>query len=151
MTHSQLVPTMFVRMLKLDETSHRYDLSTLEVAIHAAAPCPVPVKQQMIEWWGPILYEYYAGTEGIGSTFINSEEWLEHRARSASVSPGTLHVSTTKATICPPGETGQRLLRAAQRVRILQRPREDRRGQLAGGRDHRSATSAMSTTMATCS
>ncbi len=76
-THAQFVPTMFIRMLKLDEEERRrYDVSSLEVAIHAAAPCPVPVKQQMIEWWGPKLFEYYAGTEGNGSTYITSEEWL---------------------------------------------------------------------------
>jgi long-chain acyl-CoA synthetase len=76
-THSQWVPTMFIRMLKLSDAERaRHDLSSLEVAIHAAAPCPVPVKHQMIEWWGPKLFEYYAGTEGNGSTFITSEEWL---------------------------------------------------------------------------
>lgn len=76
-THSQWVPTMFVRMLKLSETERMaHDLSSLEVAIHAAAPCPVPVKRQMIEWWGPKLHEYYAGTEGNGSTYISSNDWL---------------------------------------------------------------------------
>ena len=66
-THSQLVPTMFSRMLKLpDEVRRRYDLSSLEVAIHAAAPCPVKVKEQMIDWWGPIIHEYYGATEGMG-------------------------------------------------------------------------------------
>lgn len=76
-THSQWVPTMFVRMLKLpaEQRSGR-NLSSHKVAIHAAAPCPVEVKHKMIEWWGPILYEYYAGTEGNGSTVITSEEWL---------------------------------------------------------------------------
>ena len=63
-THSQWVPTMFVRMLKLtDELRDRYDLSSHRCAIHAAAPCPVEIKQQMMKWWGPILWEYYAGTE----------------------------------------------------------------------------------------
>ena len=67
MTHSQLVPTMFSRMLKLpDAVRRRYDLSSLECAVHAAAPCPVPVKQQMIEWWGPIILEYYGMTEAMG-------------------------------------------------------------------------------------
>ncbi|HEX5298148.1 MAG TPA: AMP-binding protein, partial [Streptosporangiaceae bacterium] len=66
-THSQLVPTMFSRMLKLPEQVRgQYDLSSLETAVHAAAPCPVPVKQQIIEWWGPILLEYYASTEAVG-------------------------------------------------------------------------------------
>ncbi|GAA4413995.1 AMP-binding protein [Quisquiliibacterium transsilvanicum] len=79
-THSQLVPTMFVRMLKLpEEVRRKYDLSTLRCAIHAAAPCPVPVKQQMIDWWGPIIWEYYAGTEGNGMTMIDSANWLTHK------------------------------------------------------------------------
>jgi fatty-acyl-CoA synthase len=78
-THAQFVPTMFVRMLRLPkEERERFDVSSLEVVIHAAAPCPIPVKRQMIDWFGPILQEFYAGTEDIGSTFIDSEEWLEH-------------------------------------------------------------------------
>jgi long-chain acyl-CoA synthetase len=77
-THSQWVPTMFVRMLKLPAaTRERYDVSSLRVAIHAAAPCPVDVKRAMIDWWGPVLYEYYAATEGVGITFIDSAQWLE--------------------------------------------------------------------------
>jgi long-chain acyl-CoA synthetase len=90
-THSQWVPTMFVRLLRLsDEERLGPDLSSHETAIHAAAPCPVEVKRQMIEWWGPIIHEYYAGTEGNGSTGINSEEWLAHpgsvgRPRAVSV------------------------------------------------------------------
>ncbi|MAT06418.1 MAG: acyl-CoA synthetase, partial [Acidimicrobiaceae bacterium] len=76
-THSQLVPTMFSRMLKLPEEERtRFDLSSLEFAVHAAAPCPVQVKEQMIEWWGPIIHEYYGATEGLGFTACNSEEWL---------------------------------------------------------------------------
>jgi len=78
-THAQFVPTMFVRMLKLPrEVRERYDLSSLRLAVHAAAPCPVPVKHQMIEWWGPIISEYYGATEGTGATMISSEEWLAH-------------------------------------------------------------------------
>jgi len=78
-THAQFVPTMFVRMLKLPPTTRRrYDLSSLRYAVHAAAPCPVEVKRQMLEWWGPIISEYYAGTEDIGSTWITAEEWLAH-------------------------------------------------------------------------
>ena len=77
-THSQWVPTMFVRMLKLPaEVRSRYDVSSLEVAVHAAAPCPVDVKRAMIDWWGPVLYEYYAASEGIGITFIDPAQWLE--------------------------------------------------------------------------
>ena len=78
-THAQFVPTMFVRMLRLPEAVRTaYDLSSLQVVIHAAAPCPIPVKRQMIDWFGPIIQEFYAGTEDIGSTFITSEEWLAH-------------------------------------------------------------------------
>jgi long-chain acyl-CoA synthetase len=92
-THSQLVPTMFSRMLKLaDAARHRHDLSSLEVAIHAAAPCPVPVKEQMIEWWGPIIHEYYGATEGLGFTACDSAEWLAHRGTVGRVLLGELHV-----------------------------------------------------------
>ena len=77
-THAQFVPTHFVRMLKLpDATRARYDLSSLRAVIHAAAPCPVPVKRAMIDWWGPIVHEYYAGTEGNGFCAISAAEWLE--------------------------------------------------------------------------
>ena len=67
-THAQFVPTMFVRMLSLPRRNAGYDLSSLRYVVHAAAPCPVDVKHRMLEWWGPIIYEYYAGTEDIGST-----------------------------------------------------------------------------------
>jgi long-chain acyl-CoA synthetase len=78
-THSQMVPTMFSRLLKLpDDVRAAADLSSLECIIHAAAPCPVPVKQQMIEWFGPIIVEYYGATEANGFTYCTSEEWLEH-------------------------------------------------------------------------
>ncbi|MCX4095735.1 acyl-CoA synthetase [Nocardia sp. alder85J] len=76
-THAQWVPTMFVRMLKLaPEIRQRYDLSSQRVAVHAAAPCPIAVKRAMIDWWGPILFEFYSSTEGMGATAIRSEDWL---------------------------------------------------------------------------
>jgi long-chain acyl-CoA synthetase len=79
-TSAQWVPTHFVRMLKLPpEARARYDMSSLKSVFHAAAPCPVPVKEQMIAWWGPIVHEYYAGTEGNGFCIINSTEWLAHK------------------------------------------------------------------------
>lgn len=78
-THAQFVPTMFIRMLRLPETERtRYDLSSLRSITHSAAPCPIAVKRQMIDWWGPIIDEYYSGTEDIGSTFISAQEWLAH-------------------------------------------------------------------------
>ncbi|MGH8920545.1 MAG: AMP-binding protein, partial [Actinomycetes bacterium] len=78
-THAQFVPTMFGRMLQLPDAERaRHDLSSLRWAVHAAAPCPVPVKRRMLEWWGPIIHEYYAGTEDIGSSSITPHEWLAH-------------------------------------------------------------------------
>ena len=78
-THSQWVPTMFIRFLKSDpEIMDKYDLSSHKIAIHAAAPCPVEVKEKMIEWWGPVIHEYYAGTEGNGFVYCNSVGWLAH-------------------------------------------------------------------------
>jgi long-chain acyl-CoA synthetase len=78
-THSQWVPTHFARLLALpDEVRTRYDLSSHRFAIHAAAPCPVPVKQAMIDWWGPIIHEYYGGSEGNGLTSLDTAEWLAH-------------------------------------------------------------------------
>ena len=83
-THSQLVPTMFSRMLKLPEAErNRYDLSSLEVAVHAAAPCPVPVKEAMINWWGPIIHEYYGATEGSDSRPATAPSGSLTRAPSA--------------------------------------------------------------------
>ncbi len=106
-THSQWVPTMFVRMLKLPEEARgAFDVSSLQVAIHAAAPCPVEVKRQMIEWWGPVLYEYYAGTEGSGSTFIDSEDWLRRPGSVGRAAVGVLHVCDEEGNELPPGETG---------------------------------------------
>lgn len=106
-TDSQWVPTHFVRMLKLDRAAReRYDLSSHQRAIHAAAPCPVPVKRAMIEWWGPVLVEYYAGSESIGMTLIKSEAWL---ARPGSVGPalhGKIHVCGPEGEELPPGTDG---------------------------------------------
>ncbi len=92
-TASQWVPTHFVRMLRLPESVRkRYDLASLKVAIHAAAPCAIPVKEQMIAWWGPVIYEYYAGTEGNGMTFITSNEWLEKKGSVGKAVYGELHI-----------------------------------------------------------
>jgi long-chain acyl-CoA synthetase len=92
-THVQMVPTMFVRLLKLpEEERRRYDVSSLQCVIHAAAPCPIPVKRQMIDWWGPILREYYAGTEGNGYVACDSEEWLAHPGTVGKTLIGPLHI-----------------------------------------------------------
>lgn len=106
-THSQLVPTMFSRMLKLPpEIRTAHDLSSLEIAIHAAAPCPVQVKEQMIDWWGPIIHEYYGATEGLGFTACNSEQWLAHKGSVGEVLLGDLHILDDNMQPCPAGTPG---------------------------------------------
>ena len=106
-TITQMVPTMFVRMLKLpDAVRTRYDVSLLKTVIHAAAPCPVPVKHQMIEWLGPILFEYYGGSEGNGSTGITSPEWLEKPGSVGRATWGTLHICDDDGEELPAGEQG---------------------------------------------
>ncbi|MBN9584618.1 MAG: acyl-CoA synthetase [Afipia sp.] len=104
---TQLVPTMFVRMLKLpDEVRARYDVSSLKTAIHAAAPCPVEVKARMIEWWGPIIAEYYAGSEGNGVTVSNSQEWLTHRGTVGRAVVGKIKIVNDDDEEMPTGEIG---------------------------------------------
>jgi fatty-acyl-CoA synthase len=106
-TQSQWVPTMFVRMLKLPaELRTKYDLTSHKVAIHAAAPCPVDVKRQMIEWWGPVLFEYYAGTEATGSTAIDSIDWLAHPGSVGRAALGVLHICDDAGDELPAGEAG---------------------------------------------
>ncbi len=106
-THSQWVPTMFVRMLKLpDEVRLSYDVSSLQCAIHAAAPCPIPVKEQMIDWWGPVIYEYYAGTEGNGFVQLNSEEWLAHKGSVGRPLNCEVHICDDDGEEVPVGESG---------------------------------------------
>ncbi len=106
-TQSQLVPTMFVRMLKLpDEVRLRYDVSSLKGAIHAAAPCPIDVKAKMIEWWGPILIEYYAGSEGNGVTVTTSQQWLTHRGTVGRAVVGKVRIVDENDQEAPPGQIG---------------------------------------------
>jgi acyl-CoA synthetase (AMP-forming)/AMP-acid ligase II len=107
-TLSQWVPTMFIRMLKLpDEVRAKYDVSSMQAAVHAAAPCPVEVKRRMIEWWGPVLHEYYAGTEGNGFVYTNSEDWLAHPGSVGKALIGTLHiVDEETGEEVPVGEAG---------------------------------------------
>ncbi|UOR09247.1 acyl-CoA synthetase [Qipengyuania flava] len=106
-TDSQWVPTHFVRMLKLDpEVRTRYDLSSHQRALHAAAPCPIPIKREMIEWWGPIINEYYAGSEGIGMTLIRAEDWLTHPGSVGKAIHGTLHVCDAEGEEVPAGQDG---------------------------------------------
>jgi acyl-CoA synthetase (AMP-forming)/AMP-acid ligase II len=107
-TIGQWVPTHFVRLLKLDEATRRsHDLSSLKLAVHAAAPCPVPVKREMIDWWGPILFEYFGSTEQSALTFITSDEWLTHPGSVGRCRLGKLHICDDSGEPVPTGTTGQ--------------------------------------------
>ena len=106
-THAQFVPTMFVRMLKLpDAVRRKYDVSTLRCVIHAAAPCPVDVKHRMMDWFGPIIHEYYGGTEGFAGTTIGPEEWLAHPG-SVGIPMAQVHVVGDDGEELPVGESGE--------------------------------------------
>ncbi len=107
-THGQFVPVMFTRMLKLPEAVRdSYDVSSLERVMHAAAPCPVEIKRQMIDWWGPIVDEYYASSEAIGSTLITAEDWLEHPGSVGRPMGGALHIVDEDGNELPPGQPGE--------------------------------------------
>ncbi|HVU21572.1 MAG TPA: AMP-binding protein [Rhizomicrobium sp.] len=104
---SQWVPTMFVRMLKLpDDVRLKYDVSSMKSAIHAAAPCPVDVKRKMIEWWGPVIHEYYAGTEGNGFCYVSSADWLAHPGTVGKAIFGEVHICGENGEEMPAGEEG---------------------------------------------
>ena len=106
-THSQWVPTMFIRMLKLPEDERKkHDVSSMQVAIHAAAPCPVPVKERMIEWWGPLINEYYAGTEGSGLCAVTSADWLDHKGTVGRPLFGAVHIVDEDGNEMPHGQIG---------------------------------------------
>ena len=107
-THSQWVPSMFIRMLKLPEgIRERYDVSSMQRAIHAAAPCPIDIKRQMINWWGPVICEYYSSTEGVGFTLIDSEDWLAHPGSVGRPLTGVPKILDDEMKVLPPGEVGQ--------------------------------------------
>jgi acyl-CoA synthetase (AMP-forming)/AMP-acid ligase II len=106
-THAQFVPTMFVRMLKLPEAVRRsYDVASLQCVIHAAAPCPMDVKHQMMKWFGPIIHEYYGGTEGFAGTIIGPDEWLAHPG-SVGKPFSPVHVVGDDGVELPVGESGE--------------------------------------------
>src|SRR5690606_25269405 len=103
----QFVPTHFVRMLKLpEEVRARYDLSSLRSVWHAAAPCPIPVKEQMMAWWGPIIHEYYAGTESNGMTYAGPQEWLTHKGTVGRAYGSTLRICGEDGEPLPPRTEG---------------------------------------------
>ncbi|MDT5337713.1 MAG: long-chain acyl-CoA synthetase [Mycobacterium sp.] len=107
-THGQFVPVMFTRMLKLPEAvRNSYDVSSLERVMHAAAPCPVEIKKQMIDWWGPIVDEYYASSEAIGSTLITAEDWLTHPGSVGKSMMSALHILDEDGNELPAGQAGE--------------------------------------------
>ncbi|HYF58167.1 MAG TPA: AMP-binding protein, partial [Burkholderiaceae bacterium] len=133
-THTQLVPTMFSRMLKLpDEARRRHDLSSLEIAIHAAAPCPVQVKEQMIEWWGPIIHEYYGATEGLGFTACDTAEWLAHRGTVGRVLLGDLHILGEDMKPVPKGTPGEIWFKTATPFEYFNDPERTRQARSPDG------------------
>ncbi|MGR4927082.1 AMP-binding protein [Bradyrhizobium sp. CAR08] len=133
-THTQLVPTMFSRMLKLpEEVRARYDLSPLEIAIHAAAPCPAQVKDDMIKWWGPIIHEYYGATEGLGFTACDSAEWLAHRGTVGKVLLGDLHILDETMKPCPTGTPGQVWFKTASPFEYFNDPEKTKEARSTDG------------------
>ncbi|HVM54321.1 MAG TPA: AMP-binding protein [Acidimicrobiales bacterium] len=126
-THSQMVPTMFSRLLKLPENVRTAaDLSSLECIIHAAAPCPVPVKEQMIEWFGPIIVEYYGATEANGFTYCTSEEWLEHKGTVGKCVLGELLILDEDGKECPTRTPGTVWFRGATAFEYYNAPEKTR-------------------------
>jgi acyl-CoA synthetase (AMP-forming)/AMP-acid ligase II len=123
----QFVPTMFVRLLKLPETVRdAYDVSSLEVAIHSAAPCPVEAKRAMIAWWGPILEEIYGGTENVGSTMIGSEEWLRRPGSVGRPTAGRIRICDEDGRELPVGTAGTIYFEAASPFEYLGDPEKTR-------------------------
>ncbi|MDH6243414.1 fatty-acid--CoA ligase FadD4 [Mycobacterium sp. OTB74] len=130
-THGQFVPVMFTRMLKLPQAVRdSYDLSTLQRVMHAAAPCPVEIKKQMIDWWGPIVDEYYASSEAIGSTLITAEDWLKHPGSVGKAMLGNIHILDENGKEVPTGEAGEIYFEGANTFEYLNDP-----GKTASSRD----------------
>ncbi|KQW72910.1 acyl-CoA synthetase [Phenylobacterium sp. Root77] len=103
----QFVPTHFVRMLKLPpEVRAKYDVSSMRSAVHAAAPCPIPVKEQMMAWWGPVIHEYYAGSEGNGFCYIGPHDWLTHKGSVGKATTAELHIVGEDGEELPPRSEG---------------------------------------------
>lgn len=106
-TQTHMVPTQFHRLLQLpEEVRARYDVSSLRNVLHAAAPCPVGLKRRMLEWWGPVIYEYYGASEG-GGTLVRPDEWLAHPGTVGRAWEGAeVRVLDENDELCPPGEMG---------------------------------------------
>lgn len=134
-THSQWVPTMFVRMLKLEEAKRKsYDTSSLQFAVHAAAPCPIGVKEQMLDWWGPVVHEYYAGTEGNGFCYASPTDWLAHKGTVGKCLGGELHIVDDDNNEVPVGQEGAIYFgRSEQEFEYHNDPEKTKAGRLENG------------------
>lgn len=133
-THSLWVPTMFHRLLRLPAAQRQaFDLSSHAAAHHGAAPCPIHIKEQMIAWWGPILFEYYAGTEGIGACAITSQEWLAHKGSVGRASDGIIHILDADDQELPAGETGMVFFESSSRFEYWNDPAKTSRSRSRQG------------------
>jgi acyl-CoA synthetase (AMP-forming)/AMP-acid ligase II len=133
-THCQMVPVMFSRLLRLPaEVRARYDVSSLECIVHAAAPCPVHIKQAMIDWLGPIITEYYSATEAFGFTFCDSEQWLAHPGTVGKPVLGELLILGEDGTECPTGTDGTIWFRGATAFEYFQDPVKTAEGRTSDG------------------
>lgn len=133
-THSLVVPTMLSRMLQLpDEVRAKYDVSSIESITHGAAPCPPSVKRGMIEWLGPIIYEYYGSTEANGSVICDSEEWLAHPGTVGKPLAGELLILDPLGKEVPVGETGQVWIKGVTNFVYLNDPAKTAEAQSADG------------------
>jgi long-chain acyl-CoA synthetase len=133
-THCQMVPVMFSRLLRLPgEVRARYDTSSLECIVHAAAPCPVHVKRAMIDWLGPIITEYYGATEANGFTFCDSAQWLAHPGTVGRPILGELLVLDDDGARCPPGADGTIWFRGATAFSYFRDPVKTAEGRNGDG------------------
>lgn len=133
-THSQWVPTMFVRLLRLPEDVRTArDLSSHRIAVHAAAPCPIAVKEAMLDWWGPILHEYYSGTEGNGQTAISPEEWLNHKGSVGRSILGRVRITDATGGEVATGMTGTVFFSDGPRFEYYKDPEKTARAYNARG------------------
>lgn len=134
-THTQTVPTMFVRMLKLpDDVRIRHETSSLQCVFHAAAPCPIEIKNRMIDWFGPIIHEYYAGSEGNGFVYCNSEQWLAKPGTVGQALSGILHVLDDEGNELGPNETGTIYFESPARFEYHNDPEKTKASQDPKGR-----------------